>query len=861
MPSALCSNNSVPQQQRCDTRVGASALRLRHDEGVSLSADELHRRAVALSIGGRHSHARRALDRAAARTDDPDLHARIIGTRAYILQVTGAPDAAVRLCREALAVPGLSAHTRAVLAGQLGALAAHGGKLDEADRWLSQAIADLSGDPVAAARTRMNRSLVSLQRRRLETAIEDLQTAVGTFHDAGLTTDEGQARHNLGYTSLLAGDLVDALSEMAAARPFAATSPVAAAIGDVDRAEALREAGLTGEAERILAETAAVFGAHRMPHARAEAELQLARSLLVHDPAAASRAAHASARRFRSLQADTWAVRAEAVRLRADLAAGQLTRSGTRVASSGRAPSPEHISATADELVRRGFPSEAAALRLTHALWQIRTRAPRPPGGAPDRSPGTAIRIPASASPDVRLLAHEVRATRALAGNRNVEARRQAAAGLDTLEAWSAGFGSIDLHTSASMHSTGLLQVGLAAAIRSGRPDVVLEWSERARHAAAQIVPLRPPPDPELASDLAELRMLRSDRSEWQTAPRAREVQERVRQRQWLSTASASVDSRATVEEVQARLDEQTALVAFVFSGDVLSALVVTRQRAQVHALEWSRIRRMLPGLRSDLDMVATVRGRMGQIVRRALEDRLRALSAELFDGPLRVPDASRIVITAPGVLSGIPWSMLPALRARVSTLAISASRWVRDRGTPGSPRSVGFVLGPGIPRGAEEITMAAAAWRGVEPGPARSVADATAVASRVELLHIAAHGRHAADNPMFSGLELADGSLFGYDIDLMPRLPETVVLSACEAGRSSVRWGEEAVGMARIWLHAGTRCVIAAPVVVADDDACELLGAMHEGLAAGESPSVALAAASARTGIVAPFQAHGSGF
>jgi CHAT domain-containing protein len=94
-----------------------------------------------------------------------------------------------------------------------------------------------------------------------------------------------------------------------------------------------------------------------------------------------------------------------------------------------------------------------------------------------------------------------------------------------------------------------------------------------------------------------------------------------------------------------------------------------------------------------------------------------------------------------------------------------------------------------------------------------------------------------------------------------MPAVPDTVVLSACEVGRSSVRWGEEAIGMTRVWLHAGTRCVIAAPVVVADDAACELLGSMHEGLAAGEPPAEALARAADRTGIVAPFQAHGAGF
>jgi CHAT domain-containing protein len=135
-----------------------------------------------------------------------------------------------------------------------------------------------------------------------------------------------------------------------------------------------------------------------------------------------------------------------------------------------------------------------------------------------------------------------------------------------------------------------------------------------------------------------------------------------------------------------------------------------------------------------------------------------------------------------------------------------------------------------------------------------------TASAAEATVLHVAAHGRHAADNPMFSGLELADGTLFGYDIDRMPRVPHTVVLSACELGRSSVRWGEEAVGMTRAWLHAGASSVIAAPVVVADDVACELLGAMHASLASGRTPAEALAAASVATGIVAPFQCHGAG-
>ena len=158
---------------------------------------------------------------------------------------------------------------------------------------------------------------------------------------------------------------------------------------------------------------------------------------------------------------------------------------------------------------------------------------------------------------------------------------------------------------------------------------------------------------------------------------------------------------------------------------------------------------------------------------------------------------------------------------------------------------------------------LAAQSWDDaiVLSADAADVSAVTALAGQVDVLHVAAHGRHALDNPMFSGFELADGTLFGYDIDLIDKVPDTVVLSACEVGRSSVRWGEEAIGMTRVWLHAGARAVVAAPVVVADDDACELLAAMHGGLAAGITPSEALAAASERTGVVAPFQVHGAGF
>ena len=81
--------------------------------------------------------------------------------------------------------------------------------------------------------------------------------------------------------------------------------------------------------------------------------------------------------------------------------------------------------------------------------------------------------------------------------------------------------------------------------------------------------------------------------------------------------------------------------------------------------------------------------------------------------------------------------------------------------------------------------------WHGarVLRGDAATAAAVSALASSVDVLHVAAHGRHSAENPMFSGVQLVDGPWFGYDIDQLRAVPDVVLLSACEVGRSSVRW------------------------------------------------------------------------
>ncbi|GAA1860944.1 CHAT domain-containing protein [Microbacterium koreense] len=832
---------------------------------MTADAEDLAARGVALANAGRYTMAQKVLKDAwetAAAAGDDDLTARIEGTTAYVIARTGGVEAGLDLCRRARERAGVGETTRAILAGQMGALELERGALASAVDWLTQGIEGLAGadgQAVRSANVRMNRSIALMQQGALDAAVADLQWAEAVFRSEGRHVEASLTVHNRGYVAMLAGDLVEALRVMGSVRePIDDTSDVWAGINELDHAEVLREAGLVTEAERSLEAVARTFGRARAPGERARAEYQLARSLLNHDPARAAEVAAASARRYRRLGSDAWAARAEGLHLRARLARGRIDRSGARP-TAGRRPPRTLVDEVVRRLRRIGFDHDATALRLAQVLGDVRRD-----GSSPSRAP----RVGPEAPLEVQVLAHEVAAERARAAGREHQARRRAAAGIDLLERSLQRGASLEQQGPIGMQGLGLIGIGLTSAVTSRDPAVVFEWSERSRHLNAQVVPLRPPRDPEVAAHLAEIRRLRlaDPGSDAAADARAASLLDRARAQLWAGAASDDTHARVGLDHARERLADGDALFCYVFDGKRLVALVVTATSVRLVDLDWARVSALLDGLRADLDVSASVRNApMARIVQESLSERLADLSRALVE-PLAasVPGVGRIVVTVPGVLAGLPWAMLPALRGVPLTIASSVSRWVADTSVPRAhPLRAAFAAGPYVARAGEEVTRGAAAWK--RPitlrGDTATVAAVTDAASRSDVLHVAAHGRHAADNPLFSGIELADGTLFGYDVDLIPDVPTTVILSACEVGRSSVRWGEEAVGMTRVWLHAGARCVMAAPVVVADDAACELLSAVHAGLAAGDAPANALARAQESTGIVAPFHAHGDGF
>ena len=142
--------------------------------------------------------------------------------------------------------------------------------------------------------------------------------------------------------------------------------------------------------------------------------------------------------------------------------------------------------------------------------------------------------------------------------------------------------------------------------------------------------------------------------------------------------------------------------------------------------------------------------------------------------------------------------------------------------------------------------------------------AAATTVAGRgafvdADVVHVAAHGTHQQESPLFSSVRLADGPLYAYELDGERGVAACVALSACEAGLSTVRPGDEGLGLTSVLLHLGSRSVLAGVARVGDDVAARVMGVVHRAMSTGTDSADALAVALAEEPEPAPFVTFGA--
>jgi CHAT domain-containing protein len=76
-------------------------------------------------------------------------------------------------------------------------------------------------------------------------------------------------------------------------------------------------------------------------------------------------------------------------------------------------------------------------------------------------------------------------------------------------------------------------------------------------------------------------------------------------------------------------------------------------------------------------------------------------------------------------------------------------------------------------------------------------------------LVHLACHGRFDRNDPLASGVLLADGLFAGREWMRLRLRAELVTLSACETGFSRVSRGDEIASLSRVMLSAGAVSVL----------------------------------------------------
>lgn len=726
-----------------------------------------------------------------------------------------------------------------------------------------------TGDLLGLQKALINRAYVQTARHAFNAAESDLIEAEELARQLGRQLTIAIIAENLGWLEILRGDVPAALGHLERAERIGSAHGAGSVVGQVfqDRAELLLGVGVLDEAREAAEQAVVAYTRDDRRLNAAQSQLLLAQAaFLGRDWITAQTRAQQAMRNFGGQHRPAWTALAQLTVLRAQLAAG----------TSPRLPT-ERVDHMIDVLRRAGWPAATLEAQLVAARI-ARHR------GLDDSAHLTAAARPATRRAPAALRA---RAWYAQALHRLQDGDRRAAAtavraGLRVLDEHRAGLISTDLRAHAAVHRGELAELGLRMALDDGRPARVFEWAERIRAGRLWPRPVRPPADPELAELLTQLRATAGEVDERQAADaeakvevraqrgsgalvaRQVDLERRIRDRSRQQRGAADVRLLAPVDptELASALDDW-ARVEFVALDDVLHAVTVVDGRIRLHHLApvpaVAALLERLPFALRHLARAAA--GREARVL-----ELLRTTAAQLdavLLRPLRELDGRPLVVVPTGPLHAMAWSLLPSCRGRPLTTVPSATVWHSAAIRPVSTGKVVVAAGP-LLRGARAEAAAVAEVYGAAAlldGAATVEAVLTALPS-ARLAHLAAHGRLSPDNPLFSDLLLADGPLVVHDLDRLAGAPHTVVLAACDSGRSVVHTGDALLGLSAAFLTRGTAQLVAPVVPVPDAETTPLMVALHHRLAAGRPAAVALAEAQEETSGAGPATiAAGAGF
>jgi tetratricopeptide (TPR) repeat protein len=802
---------------------------------------------------GKPADALALLDEASA--VDPSSEAAVLTARGMVLLRSGDPGAAVALDRAIEALSGVTTVTARPGAG-----------------------------PSDLASALLNRGLLHMMDGRLQQAQRDTEAAERAARESARPGVVLMARHNLGYVTFLSGDLPGALQAMSTA---AAILPDAKhGVQAMDRAKVLLSAGLLAEAEEFTDEALEAFRVNRAIPDLAEACLVKAELRLLNRNGSSARTfARRAVRIYRHRGNVPATLTSRLLALRADAAVRASRRTDVRPHDQRRLAA-DRRRATANAAEAAALSVELGAVGLADQAGIADLFAAEALLDAGDVA-GAEIKVKAvtidrSAPLATRLHRRLVAGRIELAAGRRSTGLTEIRRGLDDLVDFQARFGSQDLQSAASIHGRDLANLGLRTAASTGSPAAILEWLERSRAASTRLPAVRPPADPVLAEELGALRVadeqaraaLLAGKRDPAADRRVAELRRRVRARSWTVSGSGRADrppSLTAVRRLLAQRRPDAGVVALFLLGGKIHALVISPHRAAHLVLaERAVVEGYRHRLQSDLDLLADERipARLAKVAAGSMAASLGRLS-DAFAPVLEVIGSGPLLIAAVGELATVPWMLLPCMDNRPVTVSSSVTRAVAGLGQTAdlaAEHGVLVVAGPDVTNGDKEASAIARLHRNAllltgQEATGRAVLDAIPSGG---LMHVAAHGHHERGNPLFSGVKLADGLLFGYDFAPNPSLPGQVVLSSCDVGQTDERPGGEPLGLVAALVRSGVPTVITGTSMIADSVAEVTMVGYHELLLSGAAPAEALAAAvaaaRAATGLPAPFSCFGAG-
>jgi len=300
-------------------------------------------------------------------------------------------------------------------------------------------------------------------------------------------------------------------------------------------------------------------------------------------------------------------------------------------------------------------------------------------------------------------------------------------------------------------------------------------------------------------------------------------------------TSLVSVNS-LSLADVQSLLDENTTLVEYYMTEEVLLTWLITNNNSEVFHLDIraDSLRQIVEGFRNAIIYVGNE-----HILANELYDLLIAPFEDCIT-------TNKLVIVPHGVLHYLPFQALLDNQRRylidryqisyipsASVLKYLAPK-KRSKGRKflafGNPRSDKKGI-ESLPVADTEVNNIARFYKEhrVLTSSDASESEFKRLAPQYDVLHMACHAELNGAYPLFSGLLLApdsldDGELDVHEIFALELEAYLVVLSACQTSLGQLTNGDELVGLSRAFLYAGTPSIISSLWMVEDESTAFLM-------------------------------------